>query len=84
MKLTIDTSSDSHHDIRKAIRLLQSIVGENEVFTNEPAQQSSGVFDNSSPEVGGFMNMFDTPTQTESTPEPQEQKQDDIPQVEFF
>lgn len=81
MKLTIDTSADSHHDIRKAIRLLQSIIGENETFTNEPEQPRA--FDNPQPEVSGFMNMFDTPIDTPES-KPDKPTTTDIPEVEFF
>ena len=39
MKITIDTKIDSKEEIKKVIGMLQSIVG-NEVFTNEPVQDS--------------------------------------------
>ncbi|MEM4264122.1 MAG: hypothetical protein QW666_04500 [Candidatus Woesearchaeota archaeon] len=64
MKITIDTGQDSHTDIKKAIRLLQSIVGDAEVYTNA----SRNIFDSPSPEVSqqssepanAFANMFDS------------------------
>ncbi|MDO8480941.1 MAG: hypothetical protein Q7S65_03935 [Nanoarchaeota archaeon] len=45
MELRIDTSKDSHEDIRKAIRMLQSLVGD---FSSEqksaPAEASAELF----------------------------------------
>ena len=73
MKITIDTSQDSHTDIRKAIKLLQSVVGEGPVYTNSP---SRNIFDDPSPGLvpssepgpvaeqdtgNAFVNIFDTP-----------------------
>ena len=62
MKVTIDTINDSHESIKKAIKMLQAIVGE-EVMTNSPdileKKQSSP------------MDIFasDTPPTTESSSE---------------
>lgn len=44
MKISVDTKEDSHDDLKKVIRMLQHLVGENqEIFTNEPsiAQEAS-------------------------------------------
>ena len=80
MKITIDTKHDSHVEIRKAIRLLSSLVGDSAPYTNEPVQPaSSGVFDNDAPEVGNMMSMFDSP---ETAPEPE--KPEPKPQMQFF
>ena len=73
MKITIDTGQDSHTDIKKAIRLLQSIVGDAEVYTNA----SRNIFDNPSPEVSqqasaptnAFANLFDSPAKPETKEE---------------
>ncbi|MEK6823005.1 MAG: hypothetical protein AABY13_04185 [Nanoarchaeota archaeon] len=35
MQLTIDTSKDSHDDIRHAIAMLQSILAKGKVYTND-------------------------------------------------
>lgn len=70
MKITIDTGQDSHTDIKKAIRLLQSIVDNHEVYTNV----SRNIFDDSSPTVNqqqssapttAFTNLFDSPAKPE-------------------
>ena len=47
MKIEIDTKEDSHEEIRKAIKLLQHIIGDSqEVFTNAPtAAESSDTTD---------------------------------------
>ena len=43
MKIEIDTKEDSHEEIRKAIKLLQHIIGDNqEVFTNAPTEVEAG------------------------------------------
>ena len=56
MKLSIDTREDSHDDIKKVIRMLQHIVGENqEVFINQPIMQASL---NSEPAASPFSNIF--------------------------
>jgi len=73
MKITIDTGQDSHTDIKKAIRLLQSIVDNQEVYTNA----SRNIFDNPSPEVNqqasaptnAFANLFDSPAKPETKEE---------------
>ena len=37
MRITVDTSHDSHDDIRKVIRMLHHLIGESqEIFTNQP------------------------------------------------
>ena len=42
MKVTIDTSHDSHDDIKKVIKMLQHLVGEpQEIFTNSPQEAAS-------------------------------------------
>ena len=42
MKISIDTKEDSHDDIRRAIKLLQNIIGNSqEVFTNQPIPDSN-------------------------------------------
>ncbi|MBI2541562.1 hypothetical protein HYV80_02540 [Candidatus Woesearchaeota archaeon] len=44
MRVTIDTSHDSHDDIKKVIKMLQHLVGDSqEVFTNEPAAAQSPI-----------------------------------------
>jgi len=80
MKITIDTKHDSHVEIRKAIRLLSSLVGDSASYTNEPAPEPSvpNLFDDPSPAVGNMMSMFDGP----ETPEPE--KPEPKPQMRFF
>jgi len=50
MRITIDTQQDSHAEIRKAIKLLQNLVGESHVYTNEPSPVKN-IFDSPSPTV---------------------------------
>ena len=43
MKISIDTKEDSSEDIKRAIRMLQNIVGDSqEIFTNLPVSELSG------------------------------------------
>ena len=91
MKITIDTSQDSHEDIRKAIRLLQGIVGEHGVYTNSP---SRNIFDDPSPALrssepaseqdtgNAFASIFDTPVP--AAEEKKEEEDEDIPEIQFY
>lgn len=62
MKLTIDTKEDSHDDLRKVIKMLQHIVGDAEVFTNQPSDSSP---EQSSP----IANIFGDNSAISSAPE---------------
>ncbi len=57
MQITIDTNKDSHEDIKKAIRLLASMVGHENVTSNE---QPRNIFDNPQPatEPSSSENIF--------------------------
>lgn len=82
MKITIDTKEDSHEDIRKVIRLLSHMIGESSsVLSDNPSEPTPAA-------TGAFSNLFsdDTPgpeTEETSAPEsqPEEEKQDDSPEV---
>jgi len=87
MKITIDTKEDSHQEIRKIIRMLSSLVGENPV-TNAPDMFG----DDESPEVpsgtpspptGAFANMFggEAEEPKSETSEPDDDSDDDVPPV---
>lgn len=42
MRIEVDTSHDSHDEIRKVIRMLQHLVGDSqEIFSNQPQTQAS-------------------------------------------
>lgn len=42
MRVEVDTSHDSHDEIRKVIRMLQHLVGDSqEIFTNQPQTEAS-------------------------------------------
>jgi len=79
MKISIDTQTDSHAEIRKAIQLLQNLVGDKAIFTND-AESAQGMIDSPTPEVGNFMNMFDAP---ENIPEPEKKKTDNS-EIQFY
>jgi len=95
MKITIDTSQDSHNDIRKAIRMLQSIVGEGPVYSNSP---SRNIFDDPSPSLGSssepepaqeqdtgnaFASIFDNPAPASESEEKKEEDEE-IPELQFY
>jgi len=87
MRITIDTKTDSRDEIRKAIKMLIGLVGTHGIYTNEQPEAkpepAPSLFDTPNAAMGNLMNMFDsapaTPTET-----PEEKKDDDIPQVEFY
>ena len=80
MKITIDTKEDSHEDIKKVIKMLQHLVGE-ESYTNQP-----NIFEDSSTptETGNeFASMFGN-SSIEHKEEPmddEKKRSKDIPQV---
>ena len=88
MKITIDTKEDTREEIKKIIKMLSSLVGE-ETFTNQ-----GNIFEDSSPEVNTGQNMFGMfdsgKSQSENLEEkkPEEQKETDIdlgiPNVEEY
>jgi len=91
MKIQIDTKTDSKDEIRKAIKLLVGLVGAHEVYTNEteytaPKQEEkiTNIFDNPTPTVGNFMNMFDEPEQKTETPETTKIKETEYPEIQFY
>lgn len=85
MQITIDTNKDSHEDIKKAIKLLASMVGQENVLSNE---QPRNIFDTpSSPEPSSsgsvFGSLFDS---IPIKPENEEQKKPEPKQeiIEFY
>ncbi|MBW2973437.1 hypothetical protein KY346_03525 [Candidatus Woesearchaeota archaeon] len=93
MKITIDTSQDSHEDIRKAIRLLQGIVGQQGVYTNAP---SRNIFDDPSPSLesseepseessgNAFASIFDSPAPASESEEQKQDEDTDLPEIQFY
>ncbi|MBW3019295.1 hypothetical protein KY329_03880 [Candidatus Woesearchaeota archaeon] len=78
MQITIDTKHDSHQEIRKAIRMLSSLVGE---AYSEPEtyseQKTPSMFDQGD-DMGGMMSIFD------SSPTEAEEKKENMPEMEFY
>lgn len=67
IKITIDTNKDSHNDIKKAIAMLSSLIGE-KAYTNEPKNMFSENSD--APEQEGLFGMFnENPDQNKETKE---------------
>lgn len=81
MKLTIDTRDDSPEDIRKAIKMLQSLVGDiQDAPRPSPEPVSNG-------DLNNLMNMFDSNSTSLDEParpaEKEETDKDDIG-VQFY
>lgn len=78
MKITIDTKEDSHEEIRRVIKMLSSLVGENEIM------ETRNVFDEQSPtlpEQNVFGNMFEN-KEAKNAEEPEEaSKDEDVPRI---
>ena len=89
MKLTIDTKEDSPEEIKKAIKMLATIVGDEHVYTNSaPKAAVANIFDTSGsmtteiapaePVSGSvFGNIFGEPSPSAETTEPSEDKKDE-------
>lgn len=77
MKITIDTKEDSHDEIKKVIKMLHHLVGDEKVYSNKD------VFEDSSPEVptgNVFGNLFDDKNET-AEPDVKEETEDETPEV---
>ena len=83
MQITIDTKHDSPQEIRKAIKMLSSLVGNNEFYSNEPEtyseQKTPSAFDQPSNDMSGMMGIFDSPAQ-----ETKEEEPEAVQEMEFF
>ena len=74
MKITIDTQHDSHENIKKAIKMLQSVVG-GDVYTNDPdiftePKESATTTETEKTETP-YVNIFGDDPDPEPSPEPQ-------------
>ena len=83
MKITIDTKEDSHSEIEKAIRLLQSLVDgrvkNSNIFEDDsPSLPTTDATPSSEPSSGGIFNMFgdNTPPPMPPDIEPEEKKEE--------
>jgi len=95
MKISIDTATDSKEDIRKAIRLLQSIVEhEGSASRDIFSAPGAGLFGDSQPAaaepasnpVTAFGSLFgdNAPAQQSQSTMIPEEKKEKQPQVEFY
>lgn len=88
MRITIDTKTDSKDEIRKAIKMLMGLVGTHGIYTNEQPEAkpepAPSLFDTPNAAMGNLMNMFDSAPTTATEAPKEEEKNDDIPQVEFY
>ncbi len=78
MKVTVDTSHDSHEDIKKVIRMLQNLVGDSqEVFTNQPQSSETPI----SPIANIFGDTAPTPAaSSEETAQAAASQAEEMPQ----
>lgn len=94
MKISIDTATDSKEDIRKAIRLLQSIVehdaqGSRDIF-NSPSTDLFGSAPASNADsapsanpASAFGSLFNDDAPVQATAKAPEEKKD-IPKIELY
>ncbi len=86
MKISIDTTADSKEDIRKAIKLLMSLV-EGHVYSNELDMRdmfsnpsaATPTQDMPSSQPANILSMFDNPQTVSKTDE-----RKDSPDIEFY
>lgn len=88
MRVTVDTSHDSHEDIKKVIRMLQNLVGDSqEIFTNQPSEAQASPIANifgdtsASPQSTTTSEAAETQAQEtagETSPEETPQSTDDL------
>ena len=84
MKIQIDTKEDSHEEIRKVIRMLSSLVGEQEVVSNQGNIFADNSRDNGSnnqtADIFGMLNSDANSGANESTlsNEKKDEKDDDV------
>ena len=84
MKITIDTKEDSPEELKKVIRMLSSIIGEEvmsnqgDIFSSESPSESPQ--DNSQPGTPDIFNMFNSDSETKTTEESDKkgEKDDDL------
>lgn len=75
MRIEVDTSHDSHDDIKKVIKMLQHLVGDSqEVFTNNPQEAASPIANifgdaSTSPETATSSETAQETSQTQETAE---------------
>lgn len=84
MQLTIDTQKDSHNEIRKAIRLLMSLVGEKDVYTNEVPKADSAFGSDSNPSTGAFVDLFNSAPKEGDSEKKSDSKEDDDSSIQFY
>jgi len=86
MKITIDTKEDSHAEIKKIIRMLSSLVGSEEIMSNQGDVFSDDSEESSEQKSPGVFSMFgSTEEQSEDIEiEPKEAEKVDIPDLEEY
>ena len=82
MQITIDTRHDSKAEIRKAIKMLMSLVGSGDtLYTNDESliEKKPDIFEEPQADMSGMMSLFDNP------PKENVQEKQDAPQkMEFY
>ena len=81
MKIQIDTKEDSHEEIRKVIRMLSSLVGEQEIISNQGNIFSDNSQDdsnnNQNADIFSMLNSNANSGTNESTLSNEKDKKDD-------
>ena len=89
MKITIDTKEDSHHEIQKAITLLQALISGHQKHSNIFEDDSSTLptTDTNPSSEGGLFNMFgadNTPPPRPPVVDEKKEEKDDVPQIREY
>jgi len=87
MQIVIDTSKDSHEEIRKVIRMLSELVGET-VYTNSPSidapesEETTSAFNSMFGDMGGAAPASDSVV-TPDEDEEEEKPSDSVELMEY-
>lgn len=97
MQISINTKEDTHEDIRKVIKMLQHLVGEHAAtnqpanifddpnsFGGSSSERPDETAGSGGDIFGGVFGGIDTPptgSETTETPEAEEEKDDEIPEI---
>ena len=91
MKITIDTKEDSHEEIKKIIKMLSSLVGEQEIISNQ-GNIFSGNSENNENSQNDMFSVFgsnsgngsETKTESNDDKNKKDETEIDIPDMEEY
>ena len=86
MQLTIDTTKDSHADLKKVIQMLQAFIGESSETHTNYEEPKSNIWEDTPPQPdssGGLMSMFNDSTEEKKEEKDSEDLFKDIHVIEY-